>query len=291
MTPRQSVGGWYPESVVSYRRPSRWKRAGLIALGAAGAVGVACGGGGGDKSISAEQWVETDGAAGRINLDDVAAAYKDAYKDGGFKVEQFEQRVNEIYEGDNIVLVRVERQGDTAIVSGWEDLNGDKEISDATDDKLFSITQELKDNGSYTTQGYGANGYYQSSNPFGGFFTGFLLASMFSGGRTTYVTPPGYYDTLNSSRSSYRNSNAYDAQRSRNSSYGNGISNRFGGSTATQSVSPARSSYQSRQVNSGGFRSTASGSGSGGSRSITSGAKGGSSSGGGLSGGGGAMRL
>lgn len=271
----------------SYQRPSRMWRLGAVALGVSAIAGVACGGNGKSaEGTSADQWVQTDGAAGRINLDDVHDAYKDAFDKDGFQVSKFEKRVNEIYEGDNIVLIQVEQQGDQVVVAGWEDLNANKALDTTTDDKLFSITQKLEDNSSYETRGYGANSYYLNSSPFNGFFTGLLLGNLLSGGRTTYVTSPVAYDSLHSSRTAYRSGSSYEQQRARNASYGGAVSSRFGSSATTQSVSPARSSYQSRQINSGGFRSSSSS-----SRSIGSGGKTSGGSSGGLSGGGGMLRL
>ncbi len=266
-----------------YRRPSRLLRAGAFALGATGALGIACGGGGSDQQgQTASEWVQTDGAAGRINLDDVQKAYREAFTSDGFKIEKFTEDVNKIYEGDNLVLVQSERVGDQAIITGWEDLNADKKVEAAVDDKLFTITQDLKQNGQYVTQGNGANGYYHQSSFFEGFLPGLLLGSLFTGGRTTYVTPPVVYDTISSSRSSYRGSPDYRQQQERNASYGGSVGSRFGSDATSRPVSPARSSYQSRQVNSGGFRSSGSS-----TRSIGSGGKSGPSASGGLKGGGG----
>ena len=274
-------------SVSLYRRPSRLRRLGALLLTAGGTLAVACGGGG-DKSADdpGQVWVESDGATGLINLDDVQQAYRDAYSAEKFDEEKFEKRVNEIYEGDNLVLVQVQREGDKVAISGWADLNADKQLDQAADDKLFTITQDLRDGGSFETQGHGANGYYHSSSPFGGFFTGLLLGSLLSGGRTTYITPPARYDDINASRASYRGSGGYSAQQARNASYGGSVPTRFGNAAATQSVSPARSSYQQRQINSGGFRSSGPG-----TRSIGSGAKGGPTGGGGVTGGGGRLAL
>lgn len=282
-----------------YRRPGRLRRWGVLLLGAGGMIAVACGG---KKADAGAQWVETDGAAGRINLDDVQQAYRDAYSDKGFEVSQFEQRVNEIYEGDNLVLIKVDRQGDQeVVVSGWEDLNADRRLDESQDDKLFSITQELRDSGNYTTQGHGANGYYHQSSPFSGFLPGLFLGYLLSGGRNSYVTPFNRYDTIYAGRSSYRVGPSYSAQRSRNSAYGGSVSSRYGSGATSAPVSPARSSYQSRQVNSGGFRSSGSSrsigggikssSGSSGSKGSSGSSGGSSSSGGGLSGGGGLARI
>ena len=63
---------------------------------------AACGGG-----PSYEDWAATDGAAGRINLDDVQAAFKDSES-----ATEFERRVNEIYEGDGLVLIRAKQDGE-----------------------------------------------------------------------------------------------------------------------------------------------------------------------------------
>lgn len=281
-TPMPSSGRVLQETP-RYRRPSRLLRTGAVALGAAGALGIACGGGSdNEQGLTAGEWVQTDGAAGRINLDDVQQAYREAYTSDGFKIEKFTEDVNKIYEGDNLVLVQSERQGDQAIITGWEDLNADKKVESDVDDKLFTITQDLRENGQYTTQGHGANGYYHQSSFFEGFLPGLLLGSLFFGGRTTYVTPPVVYDSIGSSRASDRNSADYSRQQERNAAYGGSIGSRFGSDATSKPVSPARSSYQSSQVNSGGFRSSNSG-----TRSIGSGGKIGPSSGGGLSGGGG----
>jgi hypothetical protein len=268
-----------------YRRPSRLRRFGALLLTAGGALAVACGGGGKSSDDPGQVWVETDGATGRINLDDVQQAYRDAYESNGFNVQKFEKRVNEIFEGDNPVIVSAERVGETMEISGWEDLNNDKTLDQAADDKLFTITQELRDGGSYTTQGHGANGYYHSSNPFGGFLTGLLIGNLLSGGfGNRYVTPIPQYDQNVRDRSAYRGSSAYSGQQARNASYGSSDGSRYGNSPTTATVSPARSSYQTRQVNSGAFRS------SGSSRSI-GGAKGGAPGGGTISGGGGTLAM
>ncbi len=290
-----------------YRRPSRLRRMGLLLLGAGGLIGVACGRGGSGDGPTADEWVQTDGAAGRINLDDVQQAYKDSFDDQQFKVSDFEKRVNEIYEGDHIVLVKVEKTGNQVDVSGWEDLNDSKQIDESTDDKLFTITQPLQDGAGYAMRGYGANSYYHSDGGFGNFVTGMFLGSLLSGGRTTYVTPPPAYDSLSGYRTSYRSGSGYSTQRSRNAAFGSSAASRFGSAATSSPVSPARSSYQSRQVNSGGFKSSGStsrsigsggkitgGSSSGGKSGGSSGSggkSGGSSSGGGASGGGGLVRL
>lgn len=283
-----------------YRRPSRLRRIGVVLLTAAAGLGVACGGADtSGQGLSAKEWLETDGAAGRINMDDVLQAYREAFGPNGRGLSWFEQRVNEIYEGDHLILIQSRRLADRVEVSGWEDLNDNKRLDESEDDKLFTISQELRDGGAYEVRGHGANAYYVHQSPFDGFFVGYLLGQMFSGGRTVYVTPPQRQDELGAYRGTWRGSSAYRAQQSRNVEYGHSASARYGGAVTAQPVSPARTSYQQRQINSGGFRATTST-----SRSISSGAKsggsdsskggsagkvGGSSGSGGVKGGGGLM--
>ena len=64
---------------------------------AAAPVAAAC-----SSGPSYDDWAATDGAAGRINLDEVQT-----FK-GAKSVSDFENRVNQIYEGDGLVLIRAE---------------------------------------------------------------------------------------------------------------------------------------------------------------------------------------
>ena len=112
---------------------------------------AACGGG----EPSYQDWAATDGAAGRINLDDVQQAFKNSQS-----ATDFERRVNEIYEGDGLVLIRARQDGETLTLEGWEDLDSDNTIDDTRDDLLFTIVQNT--GGDYEMRGYHSNGYYHS---------------------------------------------------------------------------------------------------------------------------------
>lgn len=296
MIARPFRGGGQPDSL--YRRPARLRRVGAVLLTAAAGLGVACGGvDTSGQGLSAKEWLETDGAAGRINMDDVQQAYREAFGPGGKGLSWFEQRVNEIYEGDHLILIQSRRLADRVEVSGWEDLNDNKRLDENEDDKLFTISQELQDGGAYEVRGHGANAYYVHQSPFDGFFIGYLLGQMFPGGQTVYVTPPPRQDELAAYRGTWRSSPGYRAQQSRNVEYGRSASARYGGAVTAQPVSPARTSYQQRQVNSGGFRATTSASRSissgaksgGGSKGSSAGKPGASSGSGGVKGGGGLM--
>ena len=116
------------------------------ALGGSGVIGCA------GKASTQQDWMVTDVATGRINLD----AVKDALETSK-DLNEFENLVNEIYEGDNLVLIRVEGKETQIIVSGFEDSNQSNAIEEAEDDKLFSITVEEE---KYEVYGHGANHYY-----------------------------------------------------------------------------------------------------------------------------------
>ena len=228
---------------------------------------------------SYEDWAATDGAAGRINLDDVQEAFKDSKS-----ATDFERRVNEIYEGDGLVLIRARQDGQTLTLEGWEDLNGDTTINESDDDQLFSIVKGT--NGEYDLNGYHGNGYYHSHFGAGDFLFTYLLISSLSGPRYYYSTPTTRGAEMRSQRTSYRNSSAYSGQAQRNASY-NSRQASFAGSRYQQSrgnVSSNRSSYQSAQRSSGAFQTSNTISRSSSVRSSSSGSSGGF-------GGGGAMRV
>ncbi len=245
-------------------------------------VAAAC-----SEEPTAEQWAETDGAAGRINLDEVQQAFKSA--DGP---TEFEKLVNEIYEGDNIILIRVEQNESATTLEGWEDLNKSKAIEEDADDRLFAIIEDKNapESERYAARGYGANGYYHSHFGAGDFLFTYMVFSALSGPRYVYATPPARYDTISRDRANYRNSSSYKNQVSRNTSYFD-KQKTFAGSKydqASKSVSPSRQSYLNSQKSSGSYKSSSTGVRSSWGSSSRGSSLGRSSSG--FSGGGGAMR-
>ena len=242
---------------------------------AAGPLIAACG------EPSYEDWAATDGAAGRINLDDVQQAFKDSDD-----ATEFERRVNEIYEGDGLVLIRAKQDGEQLTLEGWEDLNSDNTIDEANDDLLFSIVRGT--NGDHEMRGHHANGYYYSHFGAGDFLFTYLLISAITPrfGGYYYTTPPSQGPQMRNQRTTYRNSSAYGGQVQRNASY-NTKQASFSGSRYQSSrgnVSSNRSSYQSTQRTSGSFRTSN-------TISRTSSVRSSSRSFGGGFGGGGAMRV
>ena len=214
---------------------------------AAAPLVAACGG------PTYDDWAATDGAAGRINLDDVQEAFRNSES-----ATEFEKRVNEIYEGDGLVLIRAKQDGETLTLEGWEDLNSDNSIDESNDDQLFSIVQDT--GGDHEMRGYHANGYYQSHWGPGNFLFTYLLISAVTPrfGGYYYSTPPSRGSEIRNQRTSYRNSSSYGRQAQRNASY-NSKQSSFAGSRYQSSrgnVSSNRGSYQSTQRTSGSFRTS-----------------------------------
>ena len=197
-----------------------------------------------------DQWASTDGAAGRINLDDVQDAFKQSKS-----ATDFERRVNEIYEGDGLVLILAREEGEALVVEGWEDLDGNTTIESDKDDLLFSITEG--DDNNHDMRGHGGNGYYQSSFGGGGFLFGYMVGSAFAPRGYYYHTSPNRGAGMTRARDRYRGSARYRSQVSRNSKYLS--SNKFKSSQYNSRLSSGRQSYQGRQQRTGAFKSSATG--------------------------------
>ena len=235
---------------------------------------AACGDSSGAPSYS--QWAATDGAAGRINLDDVQLAFQQSSS-----ATEFERRVNEIYEGDGIILIRARQDGDRLTLEGWEDLDANSMIDDGVDDQLFAI---IKEDEQHQLRGYHANSYYHSNFGAGDFLFTYLLISSLNRGPYYYQTVPDRATDIRRDRASYRDSSRYDSQLQRNQQY-TSRQQTFAGSRyqeAGGSVSSSRQTYQQTQKSSGAFRNRSSTSGAGtGSTISRSGSSGGFSGGGG----------
>ena len=224
---------------------------------------------------TADDWAATEGAIGRINMEEVEEAFKKSQT-----VEQFEKRLNEIYEGDGIVLVRAKDEEGKRVIEGYEDLNKDDDIVPEQDDLLFTITNEGDSN---DLRGNGANQHYRSSFGGGNFFITYLLFSSLGRGGYGYYTPRDRGPQMRRDRTNYRNSPAYAGGRTggqvqKNSAYYNRQKSNPAYNNAGRQLSPARTSYIGTQKSTGLFKSSNTGVRSGFGRF---GGRGGSASGGG----------
>jgi len=243
---------------------------------------------------SKDKWENSSGAKGRTNLDAVKAAFKKAPKH-----EDFENRVNEICEGEKIVLFRSDKVEGGFKITALEDLDGNKKISDA-DDVLFTL---LVANGTATLKGSGVTSYYTSSWPYNPaaharnagtstyrrghhctHYHHWYGRSYFWGGG--YYTRAPRYDQMMSHRTSYRNSSAFPSQVKSNVTSEKKMASKYGSGfrAAATKTSPSRKSYVQKSASSGSFKSGKSNSGYGvrsksGMRSSSSSSRGSSSRG------------
>ncbi len=178
-----------------------------------GVVGPGCG----DDRKTTERWATTENTNVKIDWDKVNEAYKAANGP-----EDLEKRINEIYEGDEIISVHVQDTDDkTQIVTGFFDKNTNGQVEEP--EKIFTIKRDVTGEGQaqYQTTGYGP--YYGYHSPFMSIVSGMVVGSMLSnmfmpGYRAVYVTPyatsPSRVGQISQSRSSYRAANPGKFQRS-----------------------------------------------------------------------------
>lgn len=172
----------------------------------AGGLGAGCS----SEEPRTERWATTENTNVKIDWDKVNEAYKQA--EGP---EDLEKRINEIYEGDEVISVAVKDEDDKVqVVTGFFDKNTDGKVDEA--EKIFTIKREISNGeAKYQTVGHGPHyGYY--SSPFfsiaSGMMMGMMLSSVFSPSyvpvyRTGYVTSPQRVSAISSQRSAYRAAN------------------------------------------------------------------------------------
>ena len=205
------------------------------------------------SGVTSADWAATEGAMGRINMDEVKSAFENSKS-----IEEFEKRLNEIYEGDKIVLVRAKEEDGKKTLEAFEDLNGDGEMDPNQDDLLFTITNE---NDSNNIQGRGSNRHYSAFGGGGSFLFTYLIFSSLGRGGFGYRTPRSRVPQMETARANYRSSPGYagpSGQVNRNSSYYNRqrASNPSAYNGAGRQLSPARQSYIGQQKTSGAFKSS-----------------------------------
>lgn len=187
-----------------------------------GALLVGCSSEGNDR------WVTTENTNVKIDWDKINEAYKNAEGPA-----DFETKVNEIYEGDEIISVAVKDGDDKSqVVTGFFDKNNSGTVEEA--EKIFTINRKVTgEKGEYQINGHGPHyGYYHS--PMHGILTGMLVGSMISSwsrpgyAASNYTTSNTRTSQLRSQRSAYRAKNPSRFSRSTSGrsgrSYGSGSS-------------------------------------------------------------------
>ncbi|NVB84673.1 MAG: hypothetical protein HOV81_40240 [Kofleriaceae bacterium] len=154
-----------------------------------------------------ERWATTENTNVQIDWNKVNEAYKAASGP-----EDLERRINEIYEGDEVISIAVQDEGDkTQVVTGFFDKNHDGKVDDA--EKIFTIKREPTAEGTAQIQTTGYGPYYGYHSPILTIASGMILGSMISNMfmpsymPVRYVTSSARIGDLHSHRSSYRASN------------------------------------------------------------------------------------
>lgn len=159
-----------------------------------------------------------EGAAQRINLDEVQKAFWESKgKDFNAWMGAFEKRVNEIYEGKEVVSVDATRKDGKLLVTGFIDKD-EKPGFAGNDDKLFTIEQTGEAAGNempYRVGGADGRPYYEGhhsllDNPF---LQMFLVSQMMNSWGGHYSTPQRDRIIIRDHRDSYRQSPQYENQR------------------------------------------------------------------------------
>lgn len=201
-----------------------------------------------------ERWATTENTNVDINWDKVNKAYEQA--EGP---EDFERRVNEIYEGDELISVAVQDLEDgTQVVTGFFDKDTSGTVQDA--EKIFTIRREITGEGAgqYQTSGYGHYAGYHSPmlSIVSGMVMGAMLSSALSPGYSPrysqpYTTSAARHAELRNQRTQHRAANPTRYNKPKPSktgrSYGGGgrsgggrSGGRFGVRAAPGRVRPVR---------------------------------------------------
>lgn len=181
------------------------------------------------QSSGTDRWVTTSNTNVPIDWDAVSKAYKEAEGPA-----DFERRVNEIYEGDEIISISVvDKDNKAQVVTGFFDNNASGAIDEG--EKIFEITRNVTGEGSgnYQVSGYGPYMGYHS--PMFDIMAGMMLGSMLMGPMTPgyaparpYTTSPAQRGQIASARQGYRAANPARFSQS-GKSYGSSTGKSFGG--------------------------------------------------------------
>src|SRR5678815_3301455 len=147
----------------------------LKILAAALAVAVVAANAGCDSGPErVERWATTENTNVKLDWDKVNEAYKQASGP-----QDLEKRINEIYEGDEVISVAVQDQDNkTQVVTGFFDKNTNGTVDEG--EKIFTIKREPTSEGAAQIQTMGYGPYYGYHSAFLSIASCMLLGSMMS---------------------------------------------------------------------------------------------------------------
>jgi hypothetical protein len=166
---------------------------------------------------------QVQGEAQKINLEEVQKAFWDS-KGTDFNgwMSAFEKRVNEIYDGKEVVSIDATRKEGRLVVTGYID-NAHKEGFQPGDEKLFTIEQTgdaTEDKQMpYRVSDYRDRPYYEGRHSFldNPFLQAMIISHFMGGGwGGHYYTPYPTVNVLHTYRDSYRTTPQYTTQQASN---------------------------------------------------------------------------
>ena len=224
---------------------------------AALATGVSLGGcSSSSRTEVGEHYVspQVQGETAKINLEEVQKAFWDTKgKDFNTWMGAFEKRVNEIYEGKEVISIDATRKDGKLIVTGYFDTKKQEGYKDG-DEKLFSIEQtgEAANNEMpYRVSNSDGRTYYEGHHSFLDnpilqmMIVGHLMGGGMGGWGGRYYTPPARVIVLHDSRDSWRSTPQYSQQQSSNSGFFSRFKSKSGGSGFDSKTSFGNSSFSS----------------------------------------------
>lgn len=230
----------------------------VLAAGLTAATVLTSCGSGDTDAQRLEKWANSPGTKGFINLDAVKKAFSENQN-----VHDFQNRVNEIYEGDQLILLSHVPSDKGFRIEAYEDLNYNNLIDSNGDDRVFILqVSEQK----VTLQGSGVNQYYKKSwfynvekykeeeqrtttrrHSHSTYFT-----HWYYGGRNyrRYTTPRSEAEEIRRNRDSYRKSNEFKTQVSDNVKFENRMKKAHGTTfvASVNNVSSVRTKHVTDQI-------------------------------------------
>lgn len=200
------------------------------------AVSLYAGGCGSRSTSNVEHYVspQIEGASARINLEEVQKAFWETQgKDFNTWMAAFEKRVNEVYDGKDVVSIDATKKDGHLVVTGY--INSQKkEGYQPGDEKLFAIEQTgdaLNNEMPYRVTQQDGGVYYQGhhsilDNPI---LQMMLISHMMGGWGGRYYTPYDRVVVLDRYRDSYRATPQYTAQQASNSGFFSRFKQKNGG--------------------------------------------------------------
>ena len=161
------------------------------------------------------------GEAKRINLDEVQKAFWDTKgKDFNSWMAAFEKKVNEIYDGKEVVSIDATRQSGHLVVTGYINKEN-KEGFKPGDEKLFSIEQTgeaVNNEMPYRVAGQDGGTYYEGHHSFldNPILQMMLVSHMMGGWGGRYSTPNDRIVVLQQGRDAFRATPQFGQQREAN---------------------------------------------------------------------------